>query len=94
VSGLDLAVTKAGELFVAARDGPKRVMRVLRSADGAVSFLPSVTVAPVRAHRYTSQPSHCRRQSLVHASIATHRGGVTLTWADSAAGTIGSCGDL
>ncbi len=99
VSGLDLAVTSEGELYVAASDGGKRVMRVMRSPDGGASFLPSVSVAPVRAEWYTSQPSHCRRQSIVHASIAVdrsdgpYRGTVYLTWADFAARTGRACGD-
>jgi photosystem II stability/assembly factor-like uncharacterized protein len=99
VSGLDLAVTSEGELYVAASDGEKRVMRVMRSPDGGASFLPSVAVAPVRAEWYTSQPSHCKRQSIVHASIAVdrsegpHRGTVYLTWADFAAGASANCGD-
>lgn len=99
-SGLDLAVTSDGELYLAASDGDERVMRVMRSTDGGASFLPSVAVAPVRAQWYTSQPSHCRRGSLVHASITVdrssspHRGRVYLTWADYAAGVdAGSCGD-
>ncbi len=99
-SGLDLAVTSDGEVYLAASDGVDRVMRVMRSPDGGASFLPSVAVALVRAQWYTSQPSHCRRQSLVHASITVdrsngpHRGMVYLTWADYAAGTYaGSCPD-
>ncbi len=99
VSGIDLAVTSDGELYVAASDGGERVMRVIRSTDGGGSFLPSVAVAPVRAEWYTSQPSHCRRQSIVHASISVDRsegsrlGAVYLTWSDLAAGASQSCGD-
>ena len=93
VSGIDLAVTSDGELYVAASDGGERVMRVIRSTDGGGSFLPSVAVAPVRAEWYTSQPSHCRRQSIVHASISVDRsegsrlGAVYLTWSDSRGGS-------
>jgi len=99
VSGIDLAVNEEGELYVAASDGEKRVMRVMRSTDGGASFLPSVPVAPVRAEWYTSQPSHCRRLSIVHASIAVdrsegpNRGTLYLTWADFAAGASANCGD-
>jgi hypothetical protein len=93
VSGLDVAVGADGELYVAASDGGERVMRVLRSVDGGASFSASIVVAPVRAQWYTSQPSHCRRQSLVHASIAVDqsggplRGQVYLTWADYPSGS-------
>jgi hypothetical protein len=99
VSGLDLAVTSEGELHVAASDGGERVMRVIRSTDGGASFLPSVAVAPVRAEWYTSQPSHCRRQSIVHASISVdrsegpRRGDVYLTWSDFEDASGRSCGD-
>jgi hypothetical protein len=99
VSGLDLAVTSEGDLYVAASDGEKRVMRVMRSPDGGASFLPSVPVAPVRAQWYASQPSHCRRQTIVHASVTVdrsegpNRGTVYLTWSDLAPGAAVQCGD-
>ena len=99
VSGLDLTVTSEGELYVAASDGGERVMRVMRSPDGGASFLPSVPVAPVRAEWYTSQPSHCKRQSIVHASVTVdrseglNRGTVYLSWADFAEGEGANCGD-
>lgn len=97
VSGLDLATTADGELYLAADDGDARVMRVMRSPDGGAYFLPSVGVAPVRAQWFTAQPSHCQRMSLVHASVAVdrsngpHRNTVYLTWADYASDT--SCTD-
>ena len=84
--------TDDGALYLAASDGMQQVMRVMRSTDGGASFLPSVVVAPVRAQWYTSQPSHCARQSLVHATIAVDRsagpreGEVYLAWADFAIG--------
>lgn len=90
VSGLDLAVSASGDLYLGASDGEERVMRVMRSTDGGTSFLPSVAVAGVRARWYTSQPSHCERMSLVHASLAVDRstsprnGHVYLAWADYA----------
>lgn len=92
VSGLDLAVSREGDLYLAAGDGGEQVMRIMRSTDGGASFLPSVAVADVRADWSTSQPSHCQRQSLVHASVAIdrtegpNRGSVYLTWADFATG--------
>ncbi len=99
-SGLDLAVAADGQVFLAASDGETRTMKVWRSSNGGESFAPPVAVSPVRAQWYTSQPSHCRRQSLVHASIAAdrsdgaRRGWLYLTWADYAAGTTAaSCGD-
>lgn len=49
VSGLDLAVSREGDVYLAANDGQEQVMRVMRSTDGGDSFLPSVAVAKVRA---------------------------------------------
>lgn len=92
VSGLDLAVSASGDVYLGASDGEERVMRVMRSTDGGASFLPSVAVAEVRALWYTGQPSHCQRKSLVHASVAVdrtegpRRGHVYLVWADYADG--------
>ncbi|HET7292073.1 MAG TPA: hypothetical protein VFM88_06595 [Vicinamibacteria bacterium] len=100
VSGLDLAVSADGTLYLAANDGPGHALKVLRSTDGGASFAPPVAVARVRAQWYTSQPSHCRRTSLVHASIAVDRspgparGAVFVTWADYDEGSdIGRCGN-
>jgi outer membrane protein assembly factor BamB len=100
VSGLDLAVAVDGRVFLAASDGEARVIRVLSSSDGGRSFSASVPVAPVRAQWYTSQPSHCRRQSLVHTSIAVdrssgpRRGMLYLTWSDYAPeADLARCGD-
>lgn len=88
ISGLDLAVSAAGDVFLAANDASTRSIRVWRSSDGGESFDVSSVVSATRSQYYTRQASHCARQSLVHASIAvdesagSRRGRVYVTWSD------------
>jgi hypothetical protein len=82
-SGLDFAVDALGGVYLALYDHDRRSIRMYRSVDGGASFLSSLRIAPVRAGWFSDQPSHCRRQSLTHASIDVDRGGTLYaTWAD------------
>ncbi len=88
VTGLDLAVSADGLVYLAFHDNPRRSIRVMRSRDGGETFEPSVGAAPVRAGWYLVPPSHCIRPAIVHASVSVdrstgpRRGGVYLAWAD------------
>lgn len=98
VSGLDLAVDRRGNLYLAANDQPQHSIRVLVSRNGGETFGPSIEVAQVRAGWYTSQPSHCQRMSLVHASITADLSDLSenlyVTWSDYAQGVdVSRCGD-
>jgi hypothetical protein len=99
VSGLDLAVSAEGIVYLAVNDGRHHAILVLRSTDGGRTFTSSVTVAPGRATWYTRQPSQCNRLSLVQASIATdrsdgpRRGWIYVTWSDYDEGGSELCAD-
>jgi hypothetical protein len=88
VSGLDMATSADGTVYLAFHDNPRKSIRVMRSTDGGDTFAPSVGAAAVRAGWYVVPPAQCQRMALVHASVAVdrsfspQRGNVYLAWSD------------
>lgn len=100
VSGLDMATSADGSVYLAFHDNPRKSIRVMRSEDGGASFRPSVAAAAVRAGWYATPPAQCTRPPIVHASITVDRSGsptrgrLHASWADYEPGVDGaSCPD-
>lgn len=99
ISGLDLATSHDGSVYLAANSATRGFIVLFRSLDGGFSFEPARHVARVRAGWYTSSPSVCARMALVHASIGIDRsqgagrGNLYVSWSDYPSSGASGCSD-
>ena len=101
ISGLDLATSPEGAVYLVANAGagfPRGIL-FFRSLDGGLTFEPSRRIVAT-PDWYTRTPSICTRMALIHASVGVDRsigagrGNVYVTWSDYSprgAGCAGSC---
>ena len=88
-SGPAITTDGEGRVFIAYNNPNSSAIEFLKSTNAGQSFSAPIRVAGTRGSFYTITPSHCRRHSIIYASIAVDRSGLQtagnlyVSWSDS-----------